>query len=786
MKIRIFIIFVLGIVGCIGAVGETFVQPGRTLLYEGKNSKTPTSIPVRIIIRGTSSTSNDNHGNFSLHLNNAKAGDPLKNVSVEILQSKYIWFNKERVFQWVLTKKKSLPIEICPKKLIDDLSSIYSNNYVKYLKTIYEKEREKARRAIEDAEELKQLLSELRIKYQRDVEEVRLRSIEFAYVDETQLDSLEYELRQCYLTGDIEKAIAIVKKIDLCGTMKDLGENLSKSHSKVLEDASALYRYVVLSDNHLRNLEASGEAKDSLRSFYDNLIPYYEQLVTIYSPANINGLRCSNEFYANLTARYGRLLFDYDANYMYEYTRDIEYDPGILPDRGHKDWYLMRAVSLKDVRALAYLYDKLYYSDPVKSKELNWQLIEELEKRNYPAVYSKIPEFGGNLGNIYEDYERHPSFKLKLGNDSVYFTIIGPGEVSLAKWIRLDKKNRTIKVPEKVKLGDEIYTVTKIGREAMGAQFYADEEMEISDMFDGVVEIKLPETVTYLSSNAIGTRFWVPEKVNVPKSIKILNDFSVEMKSLLDKRLSLQLPNGLEYLGNLQANYQEDEAFNSLFIPASVEAIGCMEYSPRSNTFGIVNLKVDERNRNFMTVDDVLYTKDGSHIFLGSLAEKKKMFIPDSLNLTYTDIDDYMENSYYGHFFIGGQEEIIVSPDNPYMEVCKGTLCNKREGSILLTTDGVLAIPPYATRISSWVANSPIREIIVDPDASPEIVASILLSLYPYDLKRIEIYGEVIELAEESNAGSLFDFQENDITVDNEKFQEFYRIFLEMREEEYQ
>lgn len=731
------------------AFGETFFQSGHTLLYQGKNSKSPTAIPVNIIIDGAQSTVNDRNGNFTLRFNNAKAGDLLKNINVQIPQNQYVWFNKENVSQWVLTSNKSLPIEICPKKLIDDLSATYSNNYVRWLTRKYEQEQENLRKAIEDVEELTTLLNDLKQRYQRDVSEVKLRSIEFAYVDETQLDSVEIELRKCYLDGNIEKAIAIVNELNLSGILKDLGDNLSKSHARAISDASALYRYVIVSDNHLRNLQASGEPNDSLRGLFENIIPYYEQLVNIYSPDNLKGLRCSDEFYDNLKIRYGRLLFEYDKYFIDTYSREIHYNPTEPYDTDNEDRYLLRAVELGDIQAMYKVYSNIYYIDPLQSKQLNGALIKEVEKRGYSELYSQILGLEHNLGNLYEDFERHPSFKTNIGNDSAYFTIVAPGKVSLVKWVRKDRNNKRIKVPQEVKFEGETYTVTKIGKEALGAMYYGKAELEVCEIFDGVIEIKLPDTIEYLSSDAIGARFWSPQKVNLPKSIKFLNDYALPIGCFLDKRGSLKLPEGFKYLGNLWTYCDEEDPIKTLIIPASVEGIGCMDYSPKFNIYAVENLIVDERNKHFMTVGNVLYTKDGSHLFLGSLYGKKTLFIPDSLNLKCSDIEDFLENSYFGHHFIGRHEELIVSPGNPYMENYNGTLCNRQEGSVIFANGETLSLPPYASKASPQLACIGPTTLIVASGSDPQNVISVISDLDYYggfNLERIEIAGEEISI----------------------------------------
>ena len=79
------------------------IQPGLTLEYNEKNTKTPLG-GVEIVIRDAGSTVSDAKGNFTLTFNTLQPGD--KVVYRQIQKSGFEIFNKQALEQWYISKDK--------------------------------------------------------------------------------------------------------------------------------------------------------------------------------------------------------------------------------------------------------------------------------------------------------------------------------------------------------------------------------------------------------------------------------------------------------------------------------------------------------------------------------------------------------------------------------------------------------------------------------------------------------------------------------------------------------
>lgn len=102
-----------------------FTQRGKTLEYNGRNSKTAYKSPISISFQGCSSTNNDKTGNLSLIFPTAKAGNVVSCTGIEINNPEYVIFNRNDFDIWTLGER-DLSIILCKKSKIDQYVAIYT------------------------------------------------------------------------------------------------------------------------------------------------------------------------------------------------------------------------------------------------------------------------------------------------------------------------------------------------------------------------------------------------------------------------------------------------------------------------------------------------------------------------------------------------------------------------------------------------------------------------------------------------------------------------------------
>lgn len=106
----------------------------------------------------------------------------------------------------------------------------------------------------------------------------------------------------------------------------------------------------------------------------------------------------------------------------------------------------------------------------------------------------------------------------------------------------------------------------------------------------------------------------------------------------------------------------------SVFIPAFVENVGESEYyfqNPFGFCLNLEEIRVDEKNEFFQSVDGVLYSKDGKQLISYPAAKKDSTYtIPKEVEKIYTDAFSGCTNL----------EEILVEDGNQYYESVDGAL----------------------------------------------------------------------------------------------------------------
>lgn len=725
MRKIIYILFiaVFSICGQI-AKAQVFTQYGKTVTYNGRNPKTPYVNPVSIRCSGAGSTTNNSQGNFVLKFNNAKAGNVVNSFDVEIGDKKYVWFNRNYATQWVLTTEKTLCIELCDIQRIEHLKKTYRDVYVPRLKAKYEKAKKSLLQEERQNEKLKKDLHLLEEKYKQEINNIKLRSIEYAYVDESLLDSLDYLKRQYELNGDIEGAIRIGNEIDYKRQLNSISENQRKSNQRAIDDDRKLYIYTKSATQHILNCEAIGLESDSIMPYYEIVIPCYQQLLELYDPNNMEGRRCTEDFFESLKAEYGKILYKY-----YEHNGDEK--------------FLSVACQCDNVDALWEKANNLK-TDFEEAKNIYLKLIEICDKKGLMPLNIKRTD-------IIEMYESFPDFGVSFNGDSIYCHIITDNTVSICFYKRQKKNNVDIEIPKQIYNNGIKYEVRKIGRCAFiadsyfcysigifhkGSKYLNDFQSLFKDddgtfigipekgfTLDSINSFKLPNSVTYIGDYAFAC-YYFPSKreiSNIPKSIEYIGD-GVFWGCSFENNV-IKLPNRIKHIGDFYfgtGTEVEDisDIAITLYIPESLKEIdayyGFQRFSPY-----IDKIIVDKRNRYFKVYNNMLYSYDNSRIYWGTVPKSKPttLYIPKELEITVDDI-----NSAQGYSYIPMLESIKnieVEEGNPVCVLFKGNLFNKREGSLLLSPLGmdVFEVPNYYKMCSDAIEHSSINEIKIQIDS---------------------------------------------------------------------
>jgi hypothetical protein len=657
MKKYIFFAVFLGLnLFCTFMQAQNFIQHGKTLVYNGRQMKTSFVQPVSISCHGASSTSNDHFGKFTLAFNNAQAGDVIASIDVSIGDNQYVWFNRENVSQWVLTSQKEMTIEVCDKKKIENLTTNYSKTYVTQLKRKYENERKRLQKEMAGNQELRKELNKLENDYKQEIEEIKLRSIEFAYVDETLLDSLDYEKRLCEINGDIEGAIKIGNQIDYENTLEDISENVKKSHEKAISDVNKLYTIAESALQHIKNCESVEMNFDSIKSLYKMVMPRYKQLIDLYNPENTEGYRCSDTFYETLRNRYGQLLYNYATN----------------SEDSVKNEYMKLACSYDNVEAMWECANKLE-TDCEEAKGLLSKMLDICDKKSLLPADVKRED-------VVEAYESYPDFSIYQNGDSVYYHILPDQKVALCLYQRYNKRNIDLEIPTSVMYNGKKYIVTKIGRYA----FDNTDNNDYMDFMDSIRSIILPNTITHIGQRAFSNYKRMSRYIpNIPKSLKFINDGA--FFDCTFKNRTVVLPEGLEYIGDAWRDdtYGDSTLTNlalTIFIPSTVTKIDAFKSMPRYAP-RIEKLYLNRKNKNFTLINNLLYTADTTFFYRGTILRPKDQTIILYLSRNMTMGHNVNENYAFDDDISGGiysdVDSVALENNHQYYAIYDGALYSK-------------------------------------------------------------------------------------------------------------
>ena len=283
-------------------------------------------------------------------------------------------------------------------------------------------------------------------------------------------------------------------------------------------------------------------------------------------------------------------------------------------------------------------------------------------------------------------------------------------------------------IPETVTFGNAVYTVKAVGASA----FYN----------SSITSVKIPNTVTRIGGTAFGDSYSL---ANIEMSNKV--DTIMNGAFYSTKIESIDLGDSLVYIGaSAFANCRQLKTIN---IPSTVEAINteletwlgasfegsAVIYVP---IFGgcssLPEINVDENNKNYASVDGVLYTKDlKTMLSCPTGYEKETIAIPeetevindyafyDCISLKYIDLPKNIRE-------IAGETEpfegcdslhvINVVEDNQHYASVDGVLYDKDLTTMILCPSNygheTIAIPEETMYIESYAISSVKRLTYVD------------------------------------------------------------------------
>lgn len=723
--VQIGLIFCMLIISVAGIYAQ-FSQKGVTLEYNRRQAKTPYTSPVELRFEGASTTNNTlngANGSFVLQFDKAHAGDTIKGYDIIIGNQKYILFNKDKIKNWNLSSQAKLEIVVCPKELINYLEKTYSENQINQLKQRYNKLKAELQASVEDAEDLRKQLTKLDKDYKNEINYIKARAVLFAYVDETQIDSLESLRREAILTNNFERATQIGKEMNLVGVSNSTIENYRIAKSTYNHWVSKLEELSVVIEDHVQNCLSTGEPKDSLASYYMSLVDIYKSLLEEYKD-----IKSKETSYEDTKKKLGNLLF-FIADNIYWFN---EYNNSY-----QEETLYIEAANLCNSNALWHLAttgnDRINYQ---QKKEYAHQLLNNVEYLN-----AELPEYIDRDG-VRNYYESFPDFGLNTKMGIMYYHIIADNEVSLTYYQQIDTMCTKVKIPASVQYNGRNYKVTKIGNDAfhkyMGvwwgesntpnAIFMRDssfcenysflEEVanplmlpqedtpEGSNILDEVI---LPNTVRYVGEGAF---LCASERdyfhVNIPKGIKKIRDRAFSGVNF-DKGV-VNLPEGIEEIDNICEGGRGPYTF---YIPSTLkdmhDTFGSIhKYSP-----DVKSIIVSPKNKHYRMIQGNLYSFDKKEIYIGSLYndythndQRSTLYITKECE---TDLE-YVFSDFYSPLQFACIDSVVVEKENQRYFAQDGVLYDKKEMNCLLKPYSIseISIPSFV------VKNEPFGEILSD------------------------------------------------------------------------
>lgn len=595
-------------------------QRGVTLEYHGRQPKTVYKNPVELKFEGAGTTTNqgeNQRGNFQLQFARAHAGDTIKGYNITIGNKKYVLFNADKINDWNLSTQAVLEVVLYQKDSLEHTQAVYTEAYVREMKAKFDRQRKEAEQRLQDDREtMRKEMQKLERAYQEELNAIRLRAVLFAYVDETTIDSLEYEWRQCVLRSDFDRAREIGRQMDLNKQARDRNKNLLTAASAYEEQIRQHRRTITLLEQHIQLCQADNNFND------EELYELKNSLADMYRAELEIGTK-------------------HFPQWPTEAIREVEVKLGKLL---YKQYWLCGSLSKPEeeakacLREAAQLNNSDALNDLLSDNDIDYSTRRQYAKRLVDNVTLHGYELPDNYDlDLTQDlYEAFPDFGIAYKDYVLYYHILDNAEVSMVHCEKMVDNPVTVTVPEKVKHDGKSYTVTKICSDAFDPDsptkpvFSRDnsynENHLLIDNPQGVVDVdeddfgipimntfiervKFPNTVRYIGEEVISYRRFDDVSVNLPKSLKVIKDGALT-GTALDKGIII-LPEGIEEVGDAwMANYDsEDEVISlSLYLPSTVKQVNYERPWRLSSPFRSV--KVSPQNQNFIVLNNVLFSAD--------------------------------------------------------------------------------------------------------------------------------------------------------------------------------
>lgn len=446
-----------------------FVQNGKTMEYNRRQSKKTFVLPVSLMFEGASSTYNDDEGNFQLMFGNITAGRKINNYSINLNgRNDYVVFNHNEINDWILTKDKSLEIVFCKKEIIDYLTKTYTDNYVQSLKRKLEETKVQLQNSINDNEELDRKILELESNYRKDLEEIKARAILFAYVDEEKISSIELDIREAILQGDFKKAYELGETLNYNKVADDRLNNFEKILKLAEKEADDLFNLSQSIETHIKNIQLiKGRGDSELCNYFHSLITIYTKLVTTYESGRLG---TTKEHLSFLKEKLGNAFYNYYDMRCYRKTTPFT------------DELLELACYYNNIDALLYNYKYgLQKPQTYKGKK-------EYMKRMYSVVTNH--EDSVRISELDKLIIDHKIVVNKI--DTLSFHVDTERKTACLNGI-ISKSNKTIKIPQNIMVNEESFVV---------------DEIDCGEYSHGLLEIPIviPKTVQLIARHSF--LFW--------------------------------------------------------------------------------------------------------------------------------------------------------------------------------------------------------------------------------------------------------------------------------------
>lgn len=621
-----------------------FNQKGTVKEYHRREQKTTYTSPVEIVVKGASSTTTNPNGSFDLRFLMAHVGDTLSDFSIKPSDNKYTLFNATKIHDWVLTPNRNMEVLVSKKSIIDDIQKAYTKNYVGNLIKKYEKQRKQLEEQLKKAKsnniKLKDELATLNNQFKIDSLEIVANSIAFAYVDESELDSLEIKWRDCILSGDNDEAVRIGDEMNLKAVSDSRLENLNKSVSITRDMLDKTMQTAKILEQHIINLENQEQIYNSVlfnvslfyieknESFYASLCSLYGRLYELYSTE----IRCSDVFLNDLKEKYARSL------YKYAYTCQRVFGIlGILSDYTDKGMQnIIKSASLDNYDALLYLSerDNIPYAERKqyikKARAINdndvtrrndWLLVDFMTIADNDTIFCHRLDSKEEI--------------IKYGNNAVLLCDIHPSS-----------KKKKLTIPSSFEHKGNIHFVKVLGQNSC--------RMQGNDIS---LHLRLFGTLSYI----------------YPEDTK-----HTECMNKTDKT-ELEISNGIMTLDE----YSIGDWFKKISIPKSINEI----YNSAIPSHKGIEIKLNKEG-HYTLKDGILYSKDMHRIAAFIKNDIKEISISKDFKFPYD----------FGRFlspiqFPDSLRKFVVDPENPYYKSVNGILIDKQKDSLLYVPKCVSAIP---------------------------------------------------------------------------------------------